>query len=95
MVDIPFVFVLLSLSCATTPPPVDTVTYLIRVDRGNCIFHVLEVEAIGPYNKEGNYWPVKVRLQGACDGGVRTIKVDTTENFFFYEEGKGYWRYRQ
>ena len=87
-------FSLLSWSCAS-PPPVETVKYLIRVNSGNCVFHILDVEEIGPYNKEGDYWPVKVKMKGACDGGMRTIKVDQTEVFLFYEEGKEYWRYRQ
>jgi hypothetical protein len=87
-------FGLLSLSCAS-PPPVETVKYLIRVDRGNCMFHTLHVEDIGPYNEEEDYWPVTVRMKGACDGGMRTVKIDQTEVFLFYEEGKEYWRFRQ
>ena len=85
---------LLAGSCAS-PPPVETVKYLIRVDKGNCMFQTLDVEEIGPYNEEGDYWPVKVRMKGACDGGMRTVKVDQTEVFLFYEEGKEYWRFRQ
>ena len=85
---------LLAWSCAS-PPPVETVKYLIRVDRGNCMFHTLDVEDIGPYNEEEDYWPVKVRMKGACDGGMRTVKIDQTEVFLFYEEGKEYWRFRQ
>ena len=64
-------------------------------DKGNCMFQTLDVEEIGPYNEEGDYWPVKVRMKGACDGGMRTVKVDQTEVFLFYEEGKEYWRFRQ
>jgi hypothetical protein len=87
-------FGLFAWSCAS-PPPVETVKSLIKVNSGNCVFHILDVKEIGPYNEEGDYWPVKVRMKGACDGGMRTVKVDQTEVFLFYEEGKEYWRYRQ
>jgi hypothetical protein len=40
------VFGLFAVSCSY-PPPVGTVKHLIRVDRGNCMFHVLDVEEIG------------------------------------------------
>jgi len=93
-VAIATVFGLLAMSCAS-PPPVDTVTYLIRVNEANCVFHVLDVEEIGPFDEEGDYWPVKVRMKGACDAGFHTIQVDRTEVFLFYEEGKEYWRYRR
>ena len=85
---------LLALSCAT-PPPVDTITYLIRVHEEDCVFYILDVEQIGPFNQEGDYWPVKIRMKGACDAGFHTVQVDATEEFMFYEEGKDYWRYRR
>lgn len=83
-----------ALSCAS-PPPVDTIVHLIQVHEANCVFHVLDVEEVGPFHKQGRYWPVKVRMKGACDAGFRTIQVDATEEFQFYEEGKEYWRYRR
>jgi hypothetical protein len=88
------IFALLAVSCAT-PPPVDTIVHLIQVHETNCVFHVLDVEEVGPFHKQGRYWPVKVRMKGACDAGFRTVQVDATEEFQFYEEGKEYWRYRR
>ncbi len=87
-------FGLLTLSCSH-PPSADVVTQLIRVERGNCVFQTMEVQEVGEFNSQGNYWPVKVRLKGACDKGTHTIQEDRIAEYEFYEEGLGYWRFRE
>lgn len=81
------------ISCAH-PPSEAVIKQLITLDRSNCVFQVVQIDQIGPYDGPGKYWPVRVRLQGACDQGAQTVAVDAVEDYKFYEEGGGFWRYR-
>ncbi|MBW2107395.1 MAG: hypothetical protein JRI36_01845 [Deltaproteobacteria bacterium] len=84
---------LCEMSCARAPSEA-VIKQLITLDRSNCVFQVIQINDIGPYDKSGKYWPVRVRLKGACDQGAHTVAVDTVEEYKFYEESGGFWRFR-
>lgn len=85
---------LLCVSCSY-PPSEGSVKQLIRLQRSNCVFDVLEVDEVGQYNNKKNYWPVKVTLKGACDEGTRTVREDKSVVYKFFEQGKGFWRFKE
>lgn len=58
----------------------------------------VEVKERGNYNKNGNYYPIQVRLAGTAELNLLTQKkkekFDKNLNFQFYKDDYGKWRAR-